>query len=97
MIFLAASGVPDPVSLDPLAAYGVVGMLAAIGLWFMYRAYNREVTKHDEGEAECKREREVWIAKTDALNQLIRDKYVPALEASTAAVAAALDLMRRRP
>lgn len=42
----------DAPSLDVFAQYGVVGALAALGLWFMWKAYQREVKTNDALRAE---------------------------------------------
>lgn len=63
---------------DPLSAIGkegVLGALAALLIWFAFRAYKRESDRADR-EAE----------KNDRLNATIQEKYVPALEAATGAL-----------
>lgn len=40
-----------PLDLAPFASTGVVGALAASGLWFAYRAYQREAARADRLEA----------------------------------------------
>lgn len=74
--YLAAAET-DPTA-DPLGAIGkegVLGALAALLIWFAFRAYKRESERADR-EAE----------KNDRLNETIQEKYVPALEAATGAL-----------
>ena len=71
------------VDFSPFLQYGVVGVIAALGLVFMYRSYQREVKRADEADAEVKR-----------LNQAIQDKMLPALLDSAALAREVSDLLR---
>lgn len=69
--------------LSVLGNYGVVGLLAALGLWFAYQTWKREVKRADELDAEVKR-----------LNVLIQEKVIPALVAGTSATSESTALIR---
>lgn len=80
----AADTTGGDLPLSGLAQYGAAGLILSISLWFFWQVYKRERDRADANEAEIKR-----------LNEVIAGKYVPALEASTAAVAeAARELAR---
>ena len=67
-LLLLAAGEAPPTDW---AQYGVVGVVAGLGIWFFFAAYRQQSARCEAERAEVKR-----------LNQLIQDKYVPALEAS---------------
>lgn len=68
LLALAAGEVPS----TDWSQYGIAGIIAGLGIWFFFLAYRQMSARYEAERAEVKR-----------LNQLIQDKYVPALEAAT--------------
>jgi hypothetical protein len=65
------------------AQYGVLGIVAAILIWFAKGAHQRERDRADRMEAENKR-----------LHELILDRIIPALTSATNAAEDSTDLLR---
>ena len=74
-VWLAETGSSD-IPLSGLGQLGAAGAVLSIALWFFWQVYKRERDRADANEAEIKR-----------LNQVIQDRYVPALEAAATALA----------
>ncbi len=72
-----------PTSVGGLVQYGALGIVAGLGLWFMWLAYRRECERTDRLEADNK-----------ALNTAIQDKVIPALMSGTSALESGTELMR---
>lgn len=70
MLVLAAAPAP---AVD-WTQYGVLGVVASLGLWFMLTVWRQTNARADRAEDEVRR-----------LNQVIQDRHIPALEASVQA------------
>jgi len=70
LLVLAADSVP---TVD-WTQYGVLGVIASLGLWLMFTVWRQANARADAAEAEVRR-----------LNQVIQDRHIPALEASVQA------------
>ncbi len=70
----AAAAEAGGVDYGQFAQFGVVGVIAALGIWFAKGAHQRERDKVDRLEEENKR-----------LNDLILDRVIPAMTAATSA------------
>lgn len=81
LIRLAAAGA-DNLDLSVFAQYGVLGVFAAMLVWFAKGAHQRERDRADRLEEENKR-----------LNSLIVDRVIPTLTDATAAAKEAGKLM----
>lgn len=75
---LAAEAGVDLVN-NPFTAFGVLGTMAGIGLWFI----KRESARADRYET-----------KLDTLEKEVRDLIVPAMAAQSQAIQQALDVLR---
>lgn len=73
--FVAAEDGSGSVDLTVFAQYGVLGIIAAMLIWFAKGAHQRERDRADRMEAENKR-----------LNELILDRVIPALTSATRAI-----------
>lgn len=73
--FLAAEVGGGSVDLTVFAQYGVLGIIAAMLIWFAKGAHQRERDRADRMEAENKR-----------LNELILDRVIPALTSAARAI-----------
>lgn len=85
---MLSSAAADGIPLAALGQYGAAGVILMIFLWFGYKVYSSEKKRADDNEGEIKR-----------LNQLIQDKYVPALQDAAHALTestAALTLAREK-
>ncbi len=71
------------VDLTVFAQYGVLGVIAAILIWFARGAHQRERDRADRMEQENKR-----------LHELILDRVIPALTSASAAAEDAAELLR---
>lgn len=71
MLAAGSSGI----DIGVLAQYGVLGIFAMLLVWFAKGAYQRETTRADRIEEDNKR-----------LNDIIRDRVIPALTSATKAV-----------
>ncbi len=80
-LVIAAEELPG--SVAGLVQYGALGVIASIGLWFMWRAYRRECERVDRLEADNK-----------AQIAAIQDRVIPALLSATRAVEESTELMR---
>src|SRR3954447_12438442 len=80
-LLLAADAVtPD---LSPLwLQYGAIGLIAALGIWFAFKAYKREVDRGDKLAADVTR-----------LNQALLDQ-ARSTDASTAAMRDVVELLK---
>lgn len=74
LTYLAAEG-GGALDLTVFAQYGVLGLIAAMLIWFARGAHQRERDRADRMEAENRR-----------LNELILDRVIPALTSATRAV-----------
>lgn len=85
LILAAATAAADAggVSLSPFLQYGVVGVIAMLGLSGMYQAYKREQKRADDANAEVAR-----------LNQAIIDKYLPSLAETAVLLGDVKELLR---
>jgi hypothetical protein len=72
---LAADAGGGSVDLTVFAQYGVLGIIAAILIWFARGAHQRERDRADRMEAEYRR-----------LNELVLDRIIPALTSATRAI-----------
>lgn len=73
LLHMAANGPATP-DLSPLwLQYGAIGLMAALLLWFAWRAYKREADRADKLEAEVAR-----------LNQVMLDQSKSSTESTTA-------------
>jgi hypothetical protein len=70
LLILAADAAP---AVD-WTQYGVLGVVASFGLWFMLTVWRQTNVRAEAAEAEVRR-----------LNQVIQDRHIPALEASVQA------------
>lgn len=70
------------VDLTVFAQYGVLGVIAAMLIWFAKGAHQRERDRADRMEAENKR-----------LNELILDRVIPALTSATRAAEESAELL----
>lgn len=77
---VADAGAPD---LSVLAQYGVLGIVAAMLIWFAKGAHQRERDRADRLEAENRR-----------LYQLFLDQIVPVLTSATRAAEETAELLR---
>lgn len=80
--FLAAESGSGSVDLTVFAQYGVLGIIAALLIWFAKGAHQRERDRADRMEAENKR-----------LNELILDRVIPALTSATRAAEESAELL----
>ena len=80
-LYAAAEQLPAGVS--GLVQYGALGVIASLGLWFMWRAYRRECDRADRLEEHNKEQ-----------SAAIQDKVIPALMSATRAVEESTELMR---
>ncbi len=71
------------VDLTVFAQYGVLGIVAAMLIWFARGAHQRERDRADRMEAENKR-----------LHELILDRVIPALTSATQAAEESTELLR---
>ncbi len=78
---IAAEELPGHVA--GLVQYGALGIIASLGLWFMWRAYRRECERVDRLEADNK-----------AQAAAIQDKVIPALLSATRAVEESTEMWR---
>jgi hypothetical protein len=69
-----AAETPGQVDLSIFAQYGVLGIFAALLVWFARGAYQRERERADRIEEENRR-----------LNAIIQDRVIPALTSATRA------------
>lgn len=70
------------IDLAVLTQYGVLGVIAAMLIWFAKGAHQRERDRADRMEAENKR-----------LNELILDRVIPALTSATRAAEESAELL----
>ncbi len=82
---LVAAAAELPGSVAGLVQYGAVGIVASLGLWFMWRAYRRECDRADRLEADNK-----------AQAAAIQDRVIPALLSATRAVEESTELLREQ-
>lgn len=80
---LIAAAEELPASVGGLVQYGALGIIASLGLWFMFRAWRRECERSDRLETDNK-----------AQAAAIQDKVIPALLSATRAVEESTELMR---
>lgn len=71
------------IDFSVFAQYGVLGIIAAMLIWFARGAHQRERDRADRMEEENKR-----------LNTLIVERVIPALESATRAIEEAVDLLQ---
>lgn len=83
MIYVVAAAAGDTsvggVDVSPLINLGAIGVMCVFLLWFTRKTL-------DERTQDLKTQRDHAQTQLDLLNQDIRDKYIPALIASTEAV-----------
>ncbi len=72
-----------PAGIGGLVQYGALGIIASLGLWFMFRAWRRECERADRLDGDNK-----------AQAAAIQDKVIPALLSATRAVEESTELMR---
>jgi hypothetical protein len=80
---LIAADTTTGVDLSVFAQYGVVGVIALMGIWFAKIAYQRERERADRLETENRR-----------LNEVIQDRIIPAMTAATQAAERSMELLR---
>jgi len=73
---------PESISITTFAQYGVLGVVAALLIWFAKGAHQRERDRADRMEEENKR-----------LNALILDRVIPALISATRAAEESTELL----
>lgn len=81
--WLIAAAEELPASVGGLVQYGALGIIASLGLWFMFRAWRRECERADRLEQHNKEQAAA-----------IQDKVIPALLSATRAVEESTELMR---
>lgn len=79
--FLAADA--GTVDITVFAQYGVLGVIAALLIWFAKGAHQRERDRADRMEE-----------KYEKLNTILLDKMLPALSSATRAVEESTELLR---
>ncbi len=87
LLDLAADAGGAPIDLTVFAQYGILGVIAAMLIWFARGAHQRERDRADRLEAEVQR-----------LHALMLDRVIPALTSATNAAeesAALLGAMQR--
>lgn len=82
LIRYLAAQLDGGVDLAVLTQYGVLGVVAAMLIWFAKGAHQRERERADRMEAENKR-----------LNELILDRVIPALTSATRAAEESAELL----
>lgn len=81
--WLAAVADPSGIDITVFAQYGILGIIAAILIWFARGAHQRERDRADRMEQENKR-----------LHELILDRVIPALTSATNAAEQSTELLR---
>lgn len=81
---LAADAGGSPIDLTVFAQYGILGVIAAMLIWFAKGAHQRERDRADRLEAEVQR-----------LHTLMLDRVIPALTSATAAAEESAALLQQ--